>query len=389
MERDLADRVAPAESPRRAPAVPRRPRRTSRKTCAAARLWRPRTWSCPRCRPRRRASRCRQVARATRPPPPPSPRSGRRGCAAVGSRTRCRRRRCPRWDAQIPTAPTRPAAGCRGRWRRRPGRRATNSRLGAVGGSSSTPVTRCAACVEPRFGTDAPHCRIATLGRPGPWRRICHSSCGRLGHVGGELVLAAASGARARVRPRRSGSVRPVLQNRHARRDHVVEQAGEQRARTPARREPSACARAGPAVPRRGCRVLGQFVALEQRDLVIEFRQHPAGAQAGDAGADDDRVIPRGSMVFSRYPPFPQSTRYCPVSRVPKGAGCMAGRWRTKSVEQSIADTDEPSTRLRKELTWLDLAVFGVVGGDRGRHLHGHRVDRRATSPARRSGSRF
>jgi basic amino acid/polyamine antiporter, APA family len=39
----------------------------------------------------------------------------------------------------------------------------------------------------------------------------------------------------------------------------------------------------------------------------------------------------------------------------------MAGRWRTKSVEQSIADTDEPGTRLRKELTWLDLAVFGVA----------------------------
>ena len=39
----------------------------------------------------------------------------------------------------------------------------------------------------------------------------------------------------------------------------------------------------------------------------------------------------------------------------------MAGRWRTKSVEQSIADTDEPDTKLRKELTWLDLAVFGVA----------------------------
>jgi basic amino acid/polyamine antiporter, APA family len=38
----------------------------------------------------------------------------------------------------------------------------------------------------------------------------------------------------------------------------------------------------------------------------------------------------------------------------------MAGRWRTKSVEQSIADTDEPSTRLRKDLTWWDLTVFGV-----------------------------
>ena len=36
------------------------------------------------------------------------------------------------------------------------------------------------------------------------------------------------------------------------------------------------------------------------------------------------------------------------------------GRWRTKSVEQSIADTDEPSTRLRKDLNWWDLTVFGV-----------------------------
>ncbi|WP_102142810.1 amino acid permease [Mycobacterium hubeiense] len=38
----------------------------------------------------------------------------------------------------------------------------------------------------------------------------------------------------------------------------------------------------------------------------------------------------------------------------------MAGRWRTKSVEQSIADTDEPTTRLRKDLNWWDLTVFGV-----------------------------
>jgi len=33
---------------------------------------------------------------------------------------------------------------------------------------------------------------------------------------------------------------------------------------------------------------------------------------------------------------------------------------RIKSVEQSIRDTDEPSTRLRKDLTWWDLTVFGV-----------------------------
>ena len=34
------------------------------------------------------------------------------------------------------------------------------------------------------------------------------------------------------------------------------------------------------------------------------------------------------------------------------------GIWRTKSVEQSIADTDEPETKLKKELTAKDLTVF-------------------------------
>ncbi|MEC4856500.1 amino acid permease [Mycobacteroides chelonae] len=37
-----------------------------------------------------------------------------------------------------------------------------------------------------------------------------------------------------------------------------------------------------------------------------------------------------------------------------------SGLWRTKSVEQSIADTDEPETKLRRYLTWWDLTVFGV-----------------------------
>ncbi|MGX7827779.1 APC family permease [Actinokineospora sp. 24-640] len=37
------------------------------------------------------------------------------------------------------------------------------------------------------------------------------------------------------------------------------------------------------------------------------------------------------------------------------------GLWRTKSVEQSIADTDEPDTKLRRDLTTWDLTVFGVA----------------------------
>ncbi|MCA1671499.1 MAG: amino acid permease, partial [Actinobacteria bacterium] len=35
--------------------------------------------------------------------------------------------------------------------------------------------------------------------------------------------------------------------------------------------------------------------------------------------------------------------------------------WRTKSIEQSIADTDAPESRLRKSLTAWDLTVFGVA----------------------------
>jgi APA family basic amino acid/polyamine antiporter len=38
----------------------------------------------------------------------------------------------------------------------------------------------------------------------------------------------------------------------------------------------------------------------------------------------------------------------------------MGRNWRIKSVEQSIRDTDEPGVRLRKDLTWWDLTVFGV-----------------------------
>src|SRR3984957_7975541 len=41
-------------------------------------------------------------------------------------------------------------------------------------------------------------------------------------------------------------------------------------------------------------------------------------------------------------------------------SGSMSDRWRTKSIEQSIADTDEPDTQLRKDLSWWHLCVFGV-----------------------------
>src|SRR2546421_12893081 len=37
------------------------------------------------------------------------------------------------------------------------------------------------------------------------------------------------------------------------------------------------------------------------------------------------------------------------------------GLTRTKSVEQSMADTDEPTSKLRKDLSAWDLTVFGVA----------------------------
>lgn len=42
-------------------------------------------------------------------------------------------------------------------------------------------------------------------------------------------------------------------------------------------------------------------------------------------------------------------------------AGRSSGLFRTKSVEQSIRDTDEPDARLRKDLSAWDLTIFGVA----------------------------
>jgi APA family basic amino acid/polyamine antiporter len=49
------------------------------------------------------------------------------------------------------------------------------------------------------------------------------------------------------------------------------------------------------------------------------------------------------------------------VEKRPDEAGRQSGIFRTKSVEQSMRDTDEPDTKLRKELTSWDLTVFGVA----------------------------
>ncbi|MFC4125686.1 amino acid permease [Nocardia rhizosphaerae] len=50
-----------------------------------------------------------------------------------------------------------------------------------------------------------------------------------------------------------------------------------------------------------------------------------------------------------------------PTPEATQGAGRPNGLFRTKSVEQSILDTDEPDARLRKDLTAWDLTIFGVA----------------------------
>ncbi|MGH3910266.1 MAG: amino acid permease, partial [Pseudonocardiaceae bacterium] len=39
----------------------------------------------------------------------------------------------------------------------------------------------------------------------------------------------------------------------------------------------------------------------------------------------------------------------------------ISSLWRTKSIEQCIADTEQPESRLRKNLSAWDLTVFGVA----------------------------
>src|SRR3954469_25969446 len=57
-------------------------------------------------------------------------------------------------------------------------------------------------------------------------------------------------------------------------------------------------------------------------------------------------------MITSRAAPRPPAAR--------EGHRMATNRARVKSVEESIRDTEEPEHQLRKNLSGLDLAVFGV-----------------------------
>src|SRR6185312_1969698 len=212
--------------------------------------------------------------------------------------------------------------------------------------------------VEPRLGHRAPHDRDvveamnAFAQLPFQMRAA--------GHVGGEFVAQGVARPENVARGAQMDAVGPILQLGHAGVDHVVEQAGKEVLEfdRPARHQHVQVAVLGNRRPvRRGGR---QLVALVDRHPRIRVRKHPRGAQPGDAPPDDQRVVPRSGFAV-RHPrrvPSTVSDQWLPA--LGKG-GCMANRWRTKSVEQSIADTDDPDTKLRKELTWWDLVVFGVA----------------------------
>ena len=110
----------------------------------------------------------------------------------------------------------------------------------------------------------------------------------------------------------------------------------------------------------------------------------PSGARRARRPSPGRRS-PTGPARRTSRPYWPRSRQRVPrpphggtvlgTFRIGPGRDTMAGRWRTKSVEQSIADTDEPDTRLRKNLTWWTSPSSGCRG-DRGRHLHDHGVHR-------------
>src|SRR5690606_22594377 len=72
----------------------------------------------------------------------------------------------------------------------------------------------------------------------------------------------------------------------------------------------------------------------------------------------------RGRQPVRRTPPrrHPAVALTAPADSERRPAMAIAsGMFRTKSVEQSIRDTDEPDSKLRKDLTAKDLTIFGVA----------------------------
>ena len=145
--------------------------------------------------------------------------------------------------------------------------------------SSSTPVTRCRVAIELRLGD-----------RTGARSRRCRSPCDAAsdlpfqlratGHVGGELVAQGACVPEHVAGGTEVDGIGPVLQDRHAGGDHVVEQTGEQPLELRAPRAISRCTCWSCGMAERFSRAFGQVVAIEHADRVVEVGQHARGTQA-------------------------------------------------------------------------------------------------------------
>ena len=156
--------------------------------------------------------------------------------------------------------------------------------------SSRTPVTR--RLVVSKVGSATAACTMLDVGdrlRSAPDLPL---EMRPARHVRRELVAQLVRRAEHVARGAEVDAVRPVLQDRDARGDHVVEQprklrveflgaASHQQMHVPALRHRGAVGR-----------LRGQLVAFVHRDPVVEVRQHARGAHAGDARPDDDRVFP-------------------------------------------------------------------------------------------------
>ena len=174
-------------------------------------------------------------------------------------------------------------------------------------------------------------------------------------------------------------AVRPVLQNRNARGDHVVEQTREVRVELlgAARHQQVDV----PALRHRRAvgRTVGKVVAFEHRDPVVEIRQHPRGAHARDARPDDHRMFaspphcrdstPGAVLRFSAISPV--GIRYSPnrPGRMTDGLANQIGG----AVDRGYRRAGDPIAQ-RSEL--VGSHRLRGVGRDRCRHLHHHRLHR-------------
>ena len=190
----------------------------------------------------------------------------------------------PRAGGRIPTAPTRPAAGCRGPPRRRRDRRVSPHRCPAARRSPAG-ASRRSSARRPRLARRRRSAIAVAL------RRICHSRCGRLGTY-------AVNSSRSWCDVPRTWPAAPKWMQ-SGRFSRIGTPAATMSSSRPGKCVSSSCGAARhqqvhvPALRHRRAvgRTVGQVVAFVHRDPVVEVGEHPRGAHARDACPDDYSVL--------------------------------------------------------------------------------------------------